>query len=104
MNAIVILCLISLEHYLVYSRSVEIDIAINNEDRFELEIPYETNVVENWDENSIENPEELGEYIEGDMLFPNDIARNGLKAEWTRWPNAEIPFEIKGIFSKIFLF
>lgn len=56
--------------------------------------------VKDWDENSESNPEELGEYAEGDILFPNLAGRNGLKAESTRWPNAIIPYEINGAFGK----
>lgn len=32
------------------------------------------------------NPEEQGPYVEGDLLFPTD-ARNGMKAESSRWKN-----------------
>ncbi len=47
------------------------------------------------------NPEELGSYLEGDILFPGAKARNGLIAETTHWPNAQIPFEIVGEFGRI---
>ncbi|XP_026271602.1 zinc metalloproteinase nas-13-like isoform X2 [Frankliniella occidentalis] len=46
------------------------------------------------------NPEELGEYTQGDILFTNKgaagsaLARNGLKAPSARWPGAVVPFEI----------
>lgn len=44
------------------------------------------------------NPEELGEYLEGDMLMPPDFGRNGLIASSTHWPNGVVPFEISGYF------
>ncbi|KAK3913785.1 Zinc metalloproteinase nas-13 [Frankliniella fusca] len=46
------------------------------------------------------NPEELGEYTQGDILFTSKgaagsaFARNGLKAPSARWPGAVVPFEI----------
>ncbi|KAG4070660.1 hypothetical protein HA402_013580 [Bradysia odoriphaga] len=58
--------------------------------------------VANWspDQNR-GNPEELGSYLEGDILFPSPKFRNGLIAETSRWPNARIPFEIVGDFGKL---
>lgn len=44
------------------------------------------------------NPEELGNYLEGDMLMPNGLGRNGLSAYSSRWPGGIVPFEIKGYF------
>lgn len=44
------------------------------------------------------NPEELGSYLEGDILMPLGQARNGLSATSARWPNAVIPYEIRGGF------
>lgn len=44
------------------------------------------------------NPEELGSYLEGDILMPLGQARNGLSATSARWPNGIIPFEIRGNF------
>lgn len=49
-------------------------------------------------ENSTQNPEELGSYLEGDILMPIGQARNGLSANAARWPNAIIPYEIRGNF------
>ncbi|KAJ6636112.1 Zinc metalloproteinase nas-7 [Pseudolycoriella hygida] len=54
--------------------------------------------VEHWNENQSGNPEELGSYLEGDILFPRGNARNGLITETSRWPNGVIPFEIVGDF------
>ncbi|XP_034236279.1 zinc metalloproteinase nas-4-like isoform X1 [Thrips palmi] len=51
------------------------------------------------------NPEELGEYTQGDILFTNKgaanagLGRNGLKAPSARWPGAVVPFEISYGFS-----
>lgn len=53
--------------------------------------------VENWKDNQKSgNPEELGSYLEGDILFPRGMSRNGLIAETYRWPDGQIPFEIVG--------
>jgi len=46
------------------------------------------------------NPEELGEYAEGDILFPPSIGRNALAAVSARWPNGIIPFVITPYFSE----
>lgn len=46
------------------------------------------------------NPEELGSYLEGDMLVPGTMSRNGLTLEITRWPDGIVPFEIDGDFGK----
>lgn len=43
------------------------------------------------------NPEELGEYAEGDILFPRD-SRNGLIGETFRWRDGVIPYEIGGYY------
>lgn len=57
-------------------------------------------MVNNWQPSDPWNPEELGNYFEGDILMPktSSSARNGLKGESYRWPNGIIPFEIKGNF------
>lgn len=47
-----------------------------------------------------QNPEELGSYLEGDILMPLGQARNGLTASGARWPNAIIPYEIRGDFGE----
>lgn len=49
-------------------------------------------------DNSTQNPEELGSYLEGDILMPIGQARNGLSANAARWPNAIVPYEIRGNF------
>lgn len=45
------------------------------------------------------NPEEMGEYAEGDILLPN-VARNGIKEETSRWPDGIIPYVIDGYYSE----
>lgn len=57
-------------------------------------------------EESLQNPEELGTYYEGDILIPvdyrksrNEDRRNGLLALSTRWPGGVVPYEIKGTFT-----
>lgn len=57
--------------------------------------------VGNWKGNQKSgNPEELGSYLEGDILFPRGKSRNGLIAETYRWPDGQIPFEIVGDYGK----
>lgn len=57
-------------------------------------------LVNNWQPSDLLNPEELGNYFEGDILTAKrtSSARNGLVGESYRWPNGIIPFEIKGNF------
>lgn len=57
-------------------------------------------IVNNWQPSDPWNPEELGNYFEGDILTQKrtSSARNGLVGESYRWPNGIIPFEIKGNF------
>ncbi|ETN67544.1 metalloproteinase [Anopheles darlingi] len=44
------------------------------------------------------NVEELGTYLEGDMLIDRPAGRNGLASTATRWPNGVVPFVIGGNF------
>lgn len=47
------------------------------------------------------NPEELGSYIEGDILVPRkvtSVGRNGMVSESYRWRDGIVPFEIMGAF------
>ncbi|XP_075147837.1 hatching enzyme 1.2-like [Haematobia irritans] len=48
------------------------------------------------------NPEELGSYVEGDIVMPQSsvILKNGLTTKSTRWPNGIIPYEIGGKFQR----
>lgn len=56
--------------------------------------------VAQWHEDMDVNPEELGNYVEGDILFPSLFGRNGLKLETARWPDGVIPFMISPYFSE----
>ncbi|XP_030371763.1 zinc metalloproteinase nas-1-like [Scaptodrosophila lebanonensis] len=49
-------------------------------------------------ENAI-NPEELGTYLEGDILMPGQYIRNGLTTQSSRWPKGVVPYEIRGNFN-----
>lgn len=51
-----------------------------------------------WEKNPTGNPEETGNYLEGDILFPNPTTRNGIIGQSYRWPNKVIPFQINGKF------
>lgn len=45
------------------------------------------------------NPEEVGDYAEGDILMPPQQGRNGVREEVLRWPQGHIPYVIEGYFS-----
>ncbi|KAI8130492.1 hypothetical protein FF38_11865 [Lucilia cuprina] len=47
------------------------------------------------------NPEELGTYLEGDILIPKQmvIMKNGLTTQSSRWPKGIVPYEIRGNFN-----
>lgn len=48
------------------------------------------------------NPEELGSYLEGDILMPVSslVLKNGIGSKTSRWPDGKIPFEIAGDFTR----
>lgn len=48
------------------------------------------------------NPEELGSYLQGDILVPRSRqrSRNGLPEMSSRWPRGIVPYVIKGTFHK----
>lgn len=52
-------------------------------------------------EESPVNPEELGSYLEGDILVPirRVLTKNGITTLSSRWPNGVVPFEIRGNFN-----
>ncbi|KZC10613.1 PREDICTED: zinc metalloproteinase nas-13-like [Dufourea novaeangliae] len=56
--------------------------------------------VANWHEGWDTNPEELGSYAEGDILFPAHLEKNGLKAESARWPRGVVPYMISPYFNE----
>jgi len=57
--------------------------------------------VENWNPEDGTNVEELGSYLEGDILtLPAGQGRNGIIDTHYRWPNATIYYKIVGNFSK----
>lgn len=56
-----------------------------------------------WTPDDGTNPEEIGEYEQGDILFTGvgeNFLRNGLFAISSRWPGGIIPFVIDGDFGK----
>ncbi|GBP54866.1 Zinc metalloproteinase nas-14 [Eumeta japonica] len=56
--------------------------------------------LEQWSESSLMNPEEMGEYAEGDILIPTARGRNGINAESARWPDGIVPYVIEGHFNQ----
>lgn len=63
--------------------------------------------VSQWHAGMDVNPEELGDYVEGDILFPGDpghpMARNGLKDSSARWPGGVIPYVISPAFGRVYI-
>lgn len=53
-----------------------------------------------WTPDNDVNPEELGSYLQGDLLVNRPLGKNGLTDETTRWPKGIVPFKISGNFSK----
>ena len=51
-------------------------------------------IVNDWTPEDGQNPEELGSYLEGDMLIPSVEGRNGLVSMTSRWPNGVVPYII----------
>ncbi|XP_030573375.1 low choriolytic enzyme-like [Drosophila novamexicana] len=49
------------------------------------------------------NPEELGSYLEGDMLVPETAItmKNGLITQTSRWPGGVVPYKIRGTFNAL---
>lgn len=46
------------------------------------------------------NPEELGSYLEGDILIPRPQSRNGMIKQSLRWPDGRIPYVISDKFNR----
>lgn len=62
------------------------------------------NAVNDWTPEGGMNPEELGTYLEGDMLVPGVEGRNGLVKASSKWPNAVVPYVISPSFGNIISF
>lgn len=48
-------------------------------------------IVNEWKPESGSNPEELGSYLEGDLLIPSE-SRNGLVKQSSLWPGGIVPY------------
>lgn len=46
------------------------------------------------------NPEELGDYLEGDIMFKSATGKNGLVELSSRWKDGVIPYVIKGPYNE----
>lgn len=57
-------------------------------------------ILETWNVSSNINPEEMGSYLEGDILIPRSLSRSALSDRSKRWPKGVVPYEISGSFSK----
>jgi hypothetical protein len=81
---------------------VLIDLSFLGPDLFGEPDPAIGEKLENWTPED-GNPEELGSYLEGDILMPlqakGKIGRNGMTASSYRWNKREIPYVIAGSFS-----
>ncbi|CAL4083017.1 unnamed protein product, partial [Meganyctiphanes norvegica] len=60
----------------------------------------EVSPLANWNPESGVNPDEIGDFEEGDMDVPVDYARNGLVDEKFRWPNGTVAYVISGEFNE----
>jgi len=48
------------------------------------------------------NPEHMGGYYQGDMIFPKEALRGAAsRPTWQRWPNGIVPYEIKSSISAL---
>lgn len=56
--------------------------------------------VAKWNKNLGVNPEELGDYAEGDILFSTPTTKSALAPEYYRWPGGIVPYVITGYFSE----
>ncbi|XP_017113918.1 astacin-like [Drosophila elegans] len=58
-------------------------------------------LVEAYNKDSLQNPEELGTYFEGDILFPKSYknARSGLRSSSNRWTGGVVPYVIDESFT-----
>lgn len=59
-------------------------------------------VLESWNSSSNINPEEMGSYLEGDILIPRALGRSALSDRSRRWPGGVVPYVISGSFSEYF--
>ncbi|KAK0162808.1 hypothetical protein PV327_006554 [Microctonus hyperodae] len=55
--------------------------------------------VAKWNKNLRVNPEELGSYAEGDILFSTPTMKTALAPEYYRWPGGIVPYAITGYFT-----
>lgn len=57
--------------------------------------------VSTWTPEDAVNPEELGSYVQGDLLMnrPKPVGKNGLTQLSARWAQNRVPYRIKGNFS-----
>lgn len=51
-----------------------------------------------WNEKSLTNPEEVGEYFQGDIIQP--LSRNGLRNKLSRWPQGIVHYQLSPSFSE----
>lgn len=58
--------------------------------------------VASWNPSLGMNPEELGTYIEGDILFLSPRMKRAFRNEFFRWRGAKIPYTITEGFSKYY--
>ncbi|XP_011704941.1 PREDICTED: zinc metalloproteinase nas-4-like, partial [Wasmannia auropunctata] len=73
----------------------------NIEGNYKTEPDHETGVkVAQWTKEMKVNPEELGNYFQGDIMLSNRTTRNGDANPFSRWPNRIIPYIISGQFSQ----
>lgn len=77
---------------------VAIDISYFGQTIYKAPDPEVGKRLESWNETSEVNPEEYGEYADGDIRFP-DEGRNGMLGETFRWKNGVVPYQLASSFT-----
>lgn len=57
-------------------------------------------LVARWNATDKGNPEELGNYAEGDILYPLTMGRHAVRVQSARWARGVVPYVISPLFSE----
>ncbi|CAG9103828.1 unnamed protein product [Plutella xylostella] len=110
-TVLVVLCFVSFgicwplaeDNYLDEGNSVDGDVVIDlsslGPEAFREPDEKSGEALSNWTSTSEVNPEETGEYLEGDILMPPGSLRNGMRDQSYRWQDGIVPYVIEGSYS-----
>ncbi|XP_048482543.1 protein SpAN [Plutella xylostella] len=110
-KVLVLLCFVSVgicwplveDNYLDEGNSVDgdgvIDLSTLGPEAFREPDEKSGEALSNWTTTSEVNPEETGEYLEGDILMPRGSLRNGMRDQSYRWQDGIVPYVIEGYYS-----